>query len=182
MKPSEDREHCFLVVGQDEPGFILNRDQVFSSAVILEDSALEHPFGYFASVINYHGDSVAVFDLDAFFRDHFKYESAGDLKISLISDLSSFSDSKRLKYENSMTDKNIGISRRFIGLKIKSHAMQRRFALSEIRLLPPGVRKRQKDMGVLGCRFSKRGHVQYFLDIETVVFNDPGIFETDLRG
>ncbi len=181
LKLSETLEHEFLIVDGDETGFILNRDQIFRGA-ILKDSALERPFGYFSSVMDYQEDSVAVFNLDAFFRDFFRYESASDLKISLVSDLSFFSDLRQFKYEDFIKESNAGISMRYIALKISGHARRKRFALSEIRVMPPGLGKRQKKMGILGCRFSRKGSVQYFLDIETIVSNAlAGVFEPGLR-
>ncbi|MCP4400833.1 MAG: hypothetical protein GY801_26465 [bacterium] len=179
LKPLELSEHEFLILDYSSMDFIVNREQLFAS-IILEDAVeFESEFNYLSSLMAYREQTLPVFDFDAFLLETFSGEFEQSLKVALIIDLASFSEGNRSLYQERILREHTEFSSEYLALKVHSHAGIKRVALSEVCLIPAGLRERQSQEGILGCRFLAGGKIQYFVDIETLVFNWIARSETD---
>ncbi len=171
LKPPDAHTHEFLILDYPDIDFIVNRDQIFASLFLEETSAFESRFRYLSAQMEYSDHTLPVFDLDLFLKDIFDCRIEGFVKFALISEFAAFSEKLRGTYQQNMLQDYSELSSEYIAFKVSSHAKIRPVPLPEISLLPSGIRWKQNKEGILGCRFPKDAHMQFFLDIETIVFN-----------
>lgn len=168
MNRRDTDRHDFLVFDYADAGFMLNRNQFVSGISIIGECPFESPFEHIVSSVGFKKSRVAVFDLDAFLANAFQRKREHAVKVGLISDLSTFTDSNRSVYEAFARRLDVTISTALLAVKVGGHARIARYRFADIRLLPPGLRKKQNGTGILGCRFSG-GTVRFFLDVETII-------------
>ena len=169
--PYDTDGHDFLVFDHPDTGFMLNRSQFVSGIFVFGERRFETAFEYIASRVDFQQSCVAVFDLDAFLSDIFQRERQPVLNVALVCDLSTFSVPNRFLYEKFVRRNDDNISPAFLAVRIGGHARMARCRFSEIRMLPPCLKKKLNEMGILGCGFSGRRTVRFFLDVERILAN-----------
>ncbi len=174
LKHRDIFEHEFLILNYADMDFIINRNQFITSVFLENTIKFESGFKYLSSLVKYHEQTVPVFDADALLTDIYNCRIDSSLKLALISDLASFSESNRSLYKKHILKQHPELSGEYIALMVNSHARIKPLLLSEIKLIPSGIRMKHNKEGILGCRFSEQGNIQYFLDIETIVFRSEG--------
>lgn len=171
LKSPNTRDHDFLILTYTELDYLVNRDQLFASLFLEETTEFESGFSYLSATMQYREHTLPVFDFDAFLRDIFQCKVESLVKFALICELASFSGHNRAIYQESILQEHQELSAEYLALTVSSQAEIKRIPLAEINLVPLGIRSKQNKEGVLGCRFSADGKIQYFLDIETIVMN-----------
>ena len=163
-----NNQHEFLILNCVDMDFIINRNQFFAS-IFLEESAINKSYArYFSSQMIYHGQTLAVFDFNKFLKDTFGSGIISMYNIALICDISLFSESNQSVYRKHILKKNTDLSSEYLALKLNVQARIKHIPLSEIRLIPSGIKEKLKKEGILGCRF--KHNIQFFVDIETIIF------------
>ncbi|MCP4346630.1 MAG: hypothetical protein GY795_14030 [Desulfobacterales bacterium] len=171
LKHPEILKHEFLILNYPDMDFIINRNQFFTSIFLENTTRFESGFKHLSLLVKYHEQTLPVFDADALLTDIYKCRIDRTLKLALISDLATFSEMNRSLYKKHILKQHPDLSDKYIALKVNSHARIKTLLLSEIKLIPHGIRAKHNKEGILGCRFSEEGNIQYFLDIETIFFN-----------
>ena len=167
----ETHEHAFLILDYPDMDFIVNRDQIFASLFLEETAFFESGLLYFPASMEYYEHRLPVFELDLFLKHTFTCKIESLVKFALICELSCFSPENQAVYQAQMLHAHPDFSSDYIAFKVSSHAKIRPVPLAEISLLPEGIRLKQNKEGILGCRFPAQANMQYFLDIETILFN-----------
>jgi len=161
--------HEFLILKWIEMDFIINRNQFFDSIFLEEDLEYKSHARYFNSLTKYNGLILPVFDFNTFLKDTFGSGVNNTFNIGLICSISLFSKINQSLYRNYILKEKIDITQKYLALKINVKAGIKRIPLSEIRLIPTGLREKMNQEGVLGCRFTIKKNIQYFVDIETII-------------
>ncbi|MDM8523238.1 hypothetical protein QUF80_07695 [Desulfococcaceae bacterium HSG8] len=162
--------HEFLILNCTEMDFIINRNQFFASIVLEETVKYKSQARHFSSLMKYHEQTLPVFDFNAFLKDTFGSGIESIFNIALISDITLFSEGNQSAYRNLILKENTELSSEYLALKVNVQAEIKRVPLSEIRLIPSGLRAKLNKEGILGCRFPLKNNIQYFVDIETIIF------------
>ena len=156
-------KHDFLELSYENIGFLVNRDQFFSSIYLDEDSQFTE----------YNGEKLFTFNLDGCLKEDFNFNSSEKLRLALICDISSYQEINKQRFSiilNDFADKT-EISNKYISLKIGSQAEINAIPLTEIKMIPAALKEFQVRRGVLGVRFTGSGFAQFLIDIEQLVFN-----------
>ncbi len=171
LKYPDISEHKFLILNYSEMDFIINRNQFVTSIFLENTTRFESGFKHITSLVRYYEQTLPVFDADALLKNSYNCRVNSSLRLALISDITSFSEKNRSLYKKHILKRHSDLSSKYLALMVSSHARIKSLALSESKLIPQGIKMIYKQEGVLGCRFSEQGNIQYFLDIETLVFN-----------
>jgi hypothetical protein len=150
----------FLELSYDNIGFLVSRDQFFSSQYLdnPEDEAV------------YNGERLFTFNLDECLNEKFRFSSSNDLRLALICSVDSYTDYNK-KRAAGIFENNSGISDSFIALKIGSRSEINSIFLGEINLMPGALGEFHKRHGILGVRFKTSDYPQFLIDIESFVLN-----------
>jgi len=166
----DDNLHEFLILNWLDIDIIINRNQFFASVFLEEVDKYSSHAEYFSSLMKYHGDTLPVFDFNAFLKDTFRSGINSMFNIALICNVSLFSEENQTVYRNDILKENTDFSKDYLALKVTVQAGIKRVPLSEIRLIPLGLREKLHNEGFLGCRFTIENNIQYFVDIESIIF------------
>jgi hypothetical protein len=166
----DNKLHEFLVLSWIEMDFIINRNQFSASVFLQEEMKYQEDARYFSSLMTYNGQTLPVFNFNAFLTDTFRSGIHSNFNIALICDISLFSRANQSSYRKHFLKNNTDISSQFLAVKVSVHAGMNHVPLSEINLIPPGLRGKLNNEGILGCRFTNKNNIQYFVDIETIIF------------
>ena len=157
-------KHDFLELSYEKIGFLVNRDQFFSSIYLDENTEFTE----------YNGELLFTFNLDKCLNEYFHYESTDTLRLALICDVTGYTEMnrKRFKVIRGDYEGKKDISSRYLALKIGSQAEINSLPLSGIKMIPSALQDFQLRKGIIGLRFKKETYPQFLIDIEQFVFNE----------
>lgn len=170
--PPERRRHYFLLLTAAEMEFLINRDQLCASLFLDQIDAWPGTGSALSGTMQFREQTVPIFNFDNVLQRCFQCTIESLVKFALVSDVSEFSREFQTAYRRHMLRAHPELSPDYVALIVGSQAQIIQVPLMEINLIPAGLRQKQAARGVLGCRFSASGRIQYFLDIETVVRNE----------
>lgn len=170
LKAPDHHTYEFLILDYSETGFIINRNQFSASILIEEEVQFASQINYLSSLIEYDGQTLPVFDFNAFINHTFNCNAESFFNIAIICNINLFSEENRSVYEEIVLRQNAEFSPAYIAFKVSAYAAIKHLPLSEIRFIPPVLKARLNTEGVLGCRFPSENMIQYFVDIETMIF------------
>ncbi|MBI9108403.1 MAG: hypothetical protein JEZ04_16775 [Spirochaetales bacterium] len=156
-------EHDFLELSYEKIGFLVNRDQFFSSIYLEENTEFTE----------YNGEKLFTFNMDECLNEQFSFESTDDLRLALICDITVYTKMNKKRFEVILDDfpEDSDVSAKYLSLKIGSQAEINSIPLSEIKMLPGAMQEFQLRRGILGMRFKENGYPQFLIDIEQFMFN-----------
>ena len=161
----------FLEATYDNLSFLINRNQFFTSAYPNNLISLKDNDAHLTSLMEYDSAILYVFDLDILIKDIFQCTSESPKSLVLIVNTDIFSEAtkkllKKIKFNAEKT-----VSTQFIALKMISKVEIKSIVLSELKLLPNCIKDVLVQNGILGCRFLRIKYVQYYIDIESLLYN-----------
>lgn len=164
-------QHDFLTLTYVGMDFLVNYDQI-SASLFLDDTApLASHNRYFQEQMSYYEECVPVFDLDLVLQESFGCKLGSLVKFVLLIECAACSAAHQAMYQEQILRSHPELSTTYIAFKVSSHAQITTIALVELDLLPANLRQKQTANGILGLRFPPEGGIQYFLDLETLMFN-----------
>ncbi len=170
MKESQD----FLLVEQGAAGFLINREQFYASLYLQDLKPLtgtdDDSRRYCAGTIDFRDEQILVYDLDRRLGELFQLEADPGLSIALVADVSAFSEKARQQFREMAEIKAPEVSRNTVAYRIGSRAEIKNLPLSQVKLIPAGLKELLRSKGVYGCRFGQEIQIYYFVDIEKLSF------------
>jgi len=166
------RRHNFLLLTYAEMDFLINREQLCASLFLEHLDEFAGDAGTISGTMEYREQTIPVFDFDAFLHQNFHCKIESLVQFALICELSAFSQEFQNTYYERIGQLHPELSARYIALTVGSQAQIIQVPLTEINLIPGGLRQKETQRGVLGCRFPPTQRIQYFLDIETILENE----------
>ncbi|ETR71383.1 MAG: hypothetical protein OMM_02524 [Candidatus Magnetoglobus multicellularis str. Araruama] len=163
--------HEFLVLSYPELGFIINRDQIFASVFLEESQEMESDTRYLTAQMQFNEHTLPVFDLEHYIKDVFDCQNESLLNVALIVDRTIFNADNQETYADTIIKQYSYFSEQYLALKVNVNAVIKGIALSEVRLIPIGIREVLQGQGILGCRFPESCLIHYWLDFETIIIN-----------
>lgn len=164
-------QHDFLILTYETIGFIINRNQ-FSASLFLDQSRpIRSNAKYIGEIIEYNDENVLVFDCDAYLQDLFEYEEKSSVHLALISDTAGFSEKNRRLFQKLTAKSNGLLSSRYLALKVGNQAGMKKIPFAELKPIPDILHGCLNREGILGCRFMDEKSIQFFIDIEDIVFH-----------
>ena len=166
------RRHNFLLLTYAEMDFLVNREQLCASLFLEHIGEFAGDIGTFSGTMEYREQTIPIFDFDLFLHQHFQCKIESLVKFALICELSAFSYEFQKMYYDRVGQPHPELSSTYIALTVGSQAQIIQVPLTEINLIPGGLRQKETQLGVLGCRFPPTQRIEYFLDIETILRNE----------
>ncbi len=171
MKSIQD----FLLVKHGAAGFLINREQFHASLYLqdlkpLEPAVDQEAHQYCFGTIDFRDEQVLVYDLNRRLGELFHLEEDEGLSIALVADVSSFSDRARQRFQEMVTIKAPEANLTTVAYRIGSQAEIKSLPLSQVKLVPKGLKELLRRKGVYGCRFTEDSEIYYFVDIEILSF------------
>ncbi|MBN1498716.1 MAG: hypothetical protein JW982_01050 [Spirochaetes bacterium] len=161
----------FLIIHYSEFDFLLNRNQITGSVSNIESSSLDSDNPYINEIINYGDKKLISIDLDLFLRNIFPVKDGSAAKLSVIADISVFSGKNREIITEIIKVTSESCDRKYISFSLSSQSEIKKIDIFSLKLFPLIFRKFYHQYGLLGCRFSEEGKIQYYTDIENLFFN-----------
>jgi len=179
-QPQETEAHDFLLLRQENIGFLIDRSSFFASIYLehatplqLEKNPAEVALPeYLHKTIHYSGETLLLYDLDVYLSTLFGARDPGELKIALISNTAAFSTRHREFFTILVEKLFPDVSRSFLAFKVGSEAEVHRVPFNELKLFPYRTRNKLVREGILGCRFFEKEKADYIIDLEGLVFNN----------
>jgi len=163
--------HDFLQISYQGISFLVNRGQ-FSFSMFLEDERpVNSKLRYFDGILEYNQEQLLSFNLDSYLKDVFVCSGTHKVQLVLIAGTHLFSTRSRKIITRLTSKAKIDLSSKFLALKVANESEIQSISLQEIYPLPRRLREYEASNGVLGVRFPQTTHVQYFVDVERLVFN-----------
>jgi hypothetical protein len=157
----------FLTVEYGDVGFLINKNQFYSSCYLEDEIPLETKLPYANRVFQFEGEKILVFDLHQALREIFRLDHESKAKLLLIVRTASLSPPVQ---EALSTIQYPGgtITRELIGLRIKSDARMQVLKIEELRLLPASLRAALRKFGVLACFFPGEKSADFLIEIDSI--------------
>lgn len=165
-------EWKFLEISLDGRDVLVNSSEFASSAILRGVEKIDGGGPYLDSVGQSGGLNLVVFDLRGFASALFSQppEAGGaERKEAIVVDVSGFSEGYRTAFRGFIEKLDREISTAMMFVRVGSSLQLTGVPLSQLRLLPGGIRGRCRASGLVAMRFRDDGRPQYLLDIETVV-------------
>lgn len=170
-------KHDFLSVEHEHAGFLINRDQFFASVYL--DQCTPYSGGeicpeYFAGTMVFRNEKIIVYEMDKKLGDLFQVPPQPGLKIALISEVSNFNKNTVKRFNELIKSTEPDASTDYIAFRIGSQAEIKKINFDEIKMIPQLLRPRLTKRGILGCRFTNKKGIYFFVDIESISFGGGG--------
>lgn len=163
--------HDFLQVSYPDISFLVNRGQ-FSFSMFLEDERpVNTKFRYIDGILEYKQERLLAFNLDSYLKEVFACSGTHKVQLVLIAGTHLFSTRSRKIMTHLTSHAKIDLSDNYIALKVANESEIQSISLQEIFPLPRRLQEYEASNGVLGVRFPREEHAQYFVDVERLVFN-----------
>ena len=163
-------EQDFLFLSYSEIDFFVNRTQFSGSTSLDGVSRIGSPLQYLDSVFTFNNRKILLFNCDEFLRQTYNCTSGGGSRLCLLMRMENFTPKIR-SHIGRLTAKNSRLSGEYIGLIITSCSEIKKLEIGRIYLSPQGIRRHLSRFGLYGCRFPDEGRIQYFIDLEIIIFN-----------
>ena len=171
---SGSTEHDFLILSFPDTDFIINKTQFFTSVFVERERKIQSRVPYIRSLVEYDEELLLLFDFERFLRNTFRLRTESEYHIALVSDIAGCTDEHREFFSTLRFKGTLPVSRERIAVKVGSHAEIQPVKLQELKRIPMNLRNYEAAEGLLGCRFTAGERLQYYIDMEDLIFNSFG--------
>lgn len=157
----------FLSVNYGSIGFLVNRNQFYSSCYIENETQIESSVPYVDNMITYGDKSILVFNLHKALQELFHIDDESNARLLLVINSDTLSESITEKFGRIQGPEN-EINHKLIGLQIKSDARVESLPIEDLCLLPISIRSFLKQYGVIACSFPTSERIHYFIEVDSI--------------
>lgn len=165
-------EWKFLEIASGEVDVLLNSSEFTESTLLGETRRVERGASFLDGVASLAGTEVLVFDLLMFVTSLFSFPSEAprkDRTKAVLVDVAGFSEDSRRAFGNYVEKVDKSVSPSLLLVQVGGSLQLVRIPLSQLKLLPAGIRAICRARGVVAMRFGDDGRPQYLLDLESIV-------------
>jgi hypothetical protein len=170
LKGSSDSAD-FLEYTCGESLFLINRNQFVFSRMLEGEKPVKTKIPFLDGLLEHQGENLLCLNLEGYLARLFGTEAAGGARIALIVPTALFQENRRVMFGKLASSAKIPLSGENLVCKIGNRALISSVPLGEIKLLPCPVRQHLAGTGFLGVRWKGDSRVQYFIDLEVILFH-----------
>jgi len=162
----------FLKLDYASVHFLINRQQIAASFLLEKSVVNEDSHESLFHTAEYNGQNLLLIDLDTYLKNVFFLPFERQANLALLFAKEDFlPHHQNIIHDFFLQEMNTHLNQNFIAIKISGEAKIIQLMLDELRLIPSLLQPFLEKQGILGLNFFQSSQIQFFIDLETILYN-----------